>query len=225
MDGSRFLLVALFLAPLALTTGLAHGGEALPIAPTAAQELHGLLHGQPFWVRLLPPDKQFGGNRILQLVYTPQPSTVLDGAQLSDCPNLLVDDHLCIVAWNGRDTGSAVVPKAEPAGYQVTRDVLIGTGAEQRVENKTRTIPGIRAWDLRLAPVLLALSWHPTTTATVRVIDLFGPRYREPLDLRWDDQRLTVAGDTWTIEPTADGQVARILAPDRTVLVEILGRK
>ena len=62
---------------------------ALPAAELtvdpALQELHGTFAGQPFWLRLLPADKQFANNRVLQLVYTPPSETELVGAHISDC--------------------------------------------------------------------------------------------------------------------------------------------
>lgn len=215
-------LVALPLAILLVTiVGLSQGFAA--DASPAAQELHGVFEGQRFWARLKAPDAQFGGNRMLELVYTPPPAEQLAGAHLSDTPFLLVDDRLRIVAWNGRDTGSAVTPNA-PTGYRIARDIEKGDGVDRHVENARRTIAGERGWDLRLAPVLLALAWKTDSTDDLRVVDLFGPRHAEALTIRWAAATVTIAGQSWTIVPGADGKVQEVKGADGKAILTVMGR-
>lgn len=209
------------LAVLLVVVGLSRGIAA--DAPPAAQELHGVFEGQRFWARLKAPDAQFGGNRVLELVYTPPAAEQLAGAHLSDTPFLLVDDRLRIVAWNGRDTGSTVSPNA-PAGYRIARDIEKGDGVDRHVENERRTIAGERGWDLRLAPVLLALAWKADSTDDLRVVDLFGPRHAEALSIRWTATTVTIAGQSWTIVPGTDGKVQEVKSADGKAILTVMGR-
>ena len=211
--------IALLLACFSIT--------ALPAAEwtvdPAQQELHGTFAGQPFWLRLLPADKQFAGNRVLQLVYTPPSETELVGARINDCPFLLVNDHLLLVALNGRDSGSKVVPSA-PKGYAVTREITVADGAEQRIDLEHRTITGELGWDLRLAPIVLSLGWRSDTNADIRLIDLFGPRHAEKLNLTWNHTAVTIAGTAYTITPDKTGHLHTVTAADGTVLLTVTGR-
>lgn len=193
------------------------------IAP-AQQELHGTFAGQRFWMRLLPADKQFGGNRVLNLVYTPPAESELAGAHLSDCPFLLLDPQLKLVAWNGRDTGSKVLPAA-PNGYAVTREISVKDGDDTRLDLKNRTIPGERGWDLRAAPLLLALGWQRGTSATIRLVDLFGPRHNEALTLTWQDATVTIAGTAYTATADDAGALKTLTATDGTVLLTVAARQ
>ena len=218
----RVLPAVLLLAAIALTTH-ADSADLPPALPPAVQELHGTLDGQRFWAKLKAPDPQFGGNRVLELVYTPPVPDQLAGAHLSDTPFVLVDDHLRIVAWNGRDTGSTVTPNA-PIGYRIGRDIEKGEGVDRHIENERRTIAGERGWDLRLAPVLLALIWTANSTAQVRIVDLFGPRHAEALTVSWTAAAVTIAGQTWNIVPAADGRVQTVTNADGKPILTVLGR-
>lgn len=189
----------------------------------AVQELHGTFAGQPFWARLQAPDKQFGGNRVLQLVYTPPAESELGGAHLSDCPFILLDAQLRVVAWNGRDTGSKAVPSV-PNGYAITREISVLENGDKRIDLDQRKVTGDRGWDLRLAPVLLALGWRSGATGTVRAIDLFGPRHAEALTVTWTDTAITIAGTTFTAVPDANGRLATLTAADGTHLLSVTGR-
>ena len=189
----------------------------------AQQELHGTFAGQPFWLRLLPADKQFANNRVLQMVYTPPSETELAGARISDCPFLLVNDHLLLVALNGRDSGSKVVPLA-PKGYAVTREITIPDGAEQRIDLEERTITGELGWDLHLAPILLSLGWRSDTSADIRLMDFFGPRHQEKLSLTWNHTAVTIAGIAYTISPDKTGHLHTLTAADGSVLLTVTGR-
>jgi len=215
------LAVLILLLIATVVSASVSAGE--PAVDTAQQELHGSYAGQPFWARLMPADKQFGNNRLLQLVYTPPNETELAGAHLSDCPFLLLDPTLRIVAWNGRDIGSKVVPAA-PNGYRITREVTIVEAKEKRIDLDTRTITGERGWDLRAAPILLALAWHSGTSSTVRLVDLFGPRHAEALTLTWNDTNVTIAGATFTAVADANGQLKHLTAADGSVVIAVTGR-
>lgn len=208
------------LALLLLATTLS-AGESL--VDTSQHELHGNFAGQPFWARLTLPEKQFGNNRVMQLVYTPPSDADLGGAHLSDCPFLLLDTHLRIVAWNGRDTGTQAVPGA-PNGYSITREVSIVEGDDKRIDLEQRTITGERGWDLRAAPVLLALGWRSGSTFTTRAIDLFGPRHGEALTITWQDTAVTIAGTTYTAIPDEQGRLKSLTNADGTVLLSVTTR-
>ena len=215
--------LTLVLAVSAAIVTNTHAADLPPVQPAAVQELHGTLDGQHFWARLKAPDPQFAGNRVLELVYTPPLPDQLAGAHLSDTPFVLVDDRLRVVAWNGRDTGSTVTPNA-PTGYRIGRDIEKGEGVDRHVENERRTIAGERGWDLRLAPILLALAWKAASNAEVRVIDLFGPRHAEALTVRWTTTAVTIAGQTWTIIPGSDGRVQAINSADGKAILTAIGR-
>lgn len=219
MPSPTALLLLLTLCS-SLATSLS-AGEALIDA--SQQELHGTFAGQPFWARLTLPDKQFGNNRVLQLVYTPPGDADLGGAHLSDCPFLLVDSQLRVVAWNGRDTGTQAVPAA-PDGYSITREVSVVEGDDKRIDLQQRTITGERGWDLRAAPVLLALGWRSGTTFRARVIDLFGPRHGETLLITWQDTAVTIAGTPHTAIPDDQGRLKSLTAADGSVLITIAAR-
>ncbi len=216
--------IALLACLGASSTAWAGDAPPLPSVDAAPIELHGVLQGQPFWAHLLAADAKFGGNRVLQLVYTPPAAEQLDGAHLSDTPFVLVDAHLRVVAWNGRDTGSQAVPMVQPAGYKVSRELLVGDGDARRPETVSRATPSELAWDLRIAPVLLAIAWHAGGNAAVPVVDLFGGRWQEHLAASWTNTAVTVAGQTWTVTASADGQLASLAAADGSTVLTITGR-
>lgn len=194
-----------------------------PLIDNTQHELHGTFAGQPFWGRLTLPEKQFGNNRVLQLVYTPANVADLGGAHLSDCPFLLLDPQLRIVAWNGRDTGTQAVPAA-PSGYSITQEVSIVEGDDKRIDLQQRTIIGERGWDLRAAPVLLALGWRRGSSFTTRVIDLFGPRHSEALTITWQDAAVTIAGTTYTVMPDEQGRLKSLITSDGSALISVTTR-
>lgn len=194
-----------------------------PLVDASQQELHGTFAGQPFWARLTLPEKQFGNNRVLQLVYTPPSDADLGGAHLSDCPFLLLDPQLRVVAWNGRDSGTQAVPAA-PSGYGITREVSIVDGDDKRIDLQQRTIAGERGWDLRAAPILLAIGWRSSSSFTTRAIDLFGPRHGEALTISWQDAAVTIAGTGYTIVPDEQGRLKSLTAADGTVLLSVTAR-
>lgn len=206
---------------LLLLTSMLSAGE--PLIDNTQHELHGTFAGQPFWARLTLPEKQFGNNRVLQLVYTPASDADLGGAHLSDCPFLLLDPQLRIVAWNGRDTGSQAVPDA-PNGYSITREVSIIEGDDTRIDLQQRTIAGERGWDLRAAPVLLALGWRRGSSFTSRAIDLFGPRHGEALTIAWQDAAVTIAGTAYTAVADENGRLKNLTAADGSALLTVTTR-
>ncbi len=214
-------LFLLLLATYSSATTTLSAGEALIDA--TQQELHGTFAGQPFWARLTQPDKQFGNNRVLHLVYTPPSAADLDGAHLSDCPFLLLDQQLRIVAWNGRDTGTQAVPAA-PTGYSITREVSVVEGDDKRIDLQQRSITGERGWDLRAAPILLALGWRRGSTLSVRAIDLFGPRHGEALTVTWQDAAVTIAGTAYTAVSDEQGRLKSLTAADGAVLISVSAR-
>ena len=211
------IVARLLIAAAVLVAAAATRAPALdaPRLPAGTVEVHGTFAGEPFWARVLPPDRQYGGNRVLQLVYQPPPPERLGGARLPDCPFVLLDEQGRVVAWNGRDTLSHALPAA-PTGYSVTRELAAeGAGSDERV------IAGERGWDLHLAPLMLALTWRPGA-ASVRVVDLFGARADEHLVASWDGAKAELAGAACTIDAGPDGQVRAILDAAGKPLLQIV---
>jgi hypothetical protein len=208
------------LVPLLLLTVLLAAAE--PVAPSGSVDLHGTLwqpgQDQPaaFWARLLPPNKAYAGQRMLQLVYTPPPPTALAGTVLVDHPFLLVDGALRLVAWNGRG-GLAQITSLTAGGYRVVREIISGEGIAARGEEDVRTLGAAPAWDLRLAPLLLALAWTPDSTAEVPLLDFYGDL--PAASLRWSGTAVVLGDTTATVEPGPAGRLARLVASDGRVLV------
>ncbi len=196
----------------------------LPTLAKPDQELHGTWNGQPFWARLRSADARFGGKRALEVVYTPPAPEALGRVVVSDCPFVLVDDQLRVIAWNGRDTASQVVPNARPPGYKVTRDVVVGEGGEQHNDPQVRVLAGAIAWDLHLAPLELALAWHAGGNGQTRLVDLFGTRAADPLALTWTGPQVSIAGESFSVEAAADGSLKKLLDAKGGVVLEVVGR-
>jgi hypothetical protein len=188
------------------------------------QIFHGIFNDHPFWLRLQAPDKQFGKNRVCQLVYTQPDEKTLGGTSITDCPFILIDTTARIVAWNGRDKGSKIVPAA-PTGYSITKESLHGEGLDREIHLADLTIPGDRAWDLHLAPVQLALTWKSGSTGTIRVIDFFGSRHAEKLTATWTDTNVAIAGTNYTITADKNGQLATLTTADGKAVLEIKSRQ
>ncbi len=196
----------------------------LPSLPVGTLELHGSWDGQPFWARVLPPDAKFGGKRLMQLSWQPPKPEAVGGTRLIDCPFVLLDDQARVVAWNGRDTLTQAEP-GTPDGYQVTREVEQGSGDAAKTVERRRIIHGPRGWDLQLAPLLLAMTWHDASSAQVPIVDLFGMRGDHQLALRWKDRSAEIAGQALLVEPAADGSCRRLLdASNGAVRLAVDGR-
>lgn len=197
-------IVLLLLAALVATAD-----DLLPRAPAGEAELHGALHGERFWARLTGPKPEYGGNRVLQLVYTPPPPQVLGGARLPECPFLLLDDRLRLVAWNGRDTLARVLGDA--TGYSITREEEAPTADGKDVTPIARELRAVgpRGWDERLAPLFLALGWRAGGHGVVPTYDLFAVT---PIAAAtsWDDRLVTISGRPHHAVPDTAGRLARL---------------
>jgi hypothetical protein len=215
--------LALMLAAPLLAGALA-AADGLPLADPAAAELHGRLRGEPFWARLQAADPKFGNKRVLQLVYTPPSPEALGGAHLSDCPFVLLDDRLCVAAWNDRDSAASALAKAKTPGYAINRDLLVGDGDAKHSEAVPRSLPGAVGWDLHLAPVQLALCWKAGEAGEQRVVDLFGPRWQEEMTIAWHGLAVTLAGQALTATADGSGRLKSLVAADGSVLIDIAGR-
>ncbi len=215
--------MALLLAAPLLAGALA-AADAAPALDASVAELHGRLRGEPFWARLQAADPTFGNRRVLQLVYTPPSPERLDGAHLSDCPFVLLDDHLCIAAWNDRDSAASAQAKAKTPGYAINRDLLVGEGDAKHSEAVPRALPGAVGWDLHLAPVLLALCWKEGGSGQQRVVDLYGPRWQEAMAIDWHEHAVTLAGQVLTATADGSGRLKALVAADGTTLLEVAGR-
>lgn len=207
---------------VALVAGLA-AAEPLPVLPAGRIELHGRLHVEggaaaaPVWLRLAEPEARFAGGRMLELVWEPPPAAALDGAVLADCPFVLLDQHGRVRAWNGRHTLSQAEPAG--AGYRVVRGVVEGEGIAAHEVGLERTLPGPRAWDRRLAPVLLALAWRPDTAAAVPVVDLFGAL--PATELSWRGEAVRCGAAVWRVQAGRDGRLQRLTDGDGRVLLAL----
>jgi len=217
----RMMMMVIWLA----LGGILAGADPLPLpAAPGPVEIHGRLLGQPFWARLTAPDQRYGGKHVLQLVYTPPAPERLGGTHLTDCPYVLLDDQLRVVAWNGRDLLSNAVPDGK-SGYKISLELSEGSGDEAHPKPEQRRIPGATGWDLNLAPVLLALGWRANSSAQVRTVDLFGPRFAEPLQVIWTPTSLTIAGENLTPTPDGDGHLQRLTDAQGAEVLVVEGRK
>ncbi len=196
----------------------------LPVLPDGTWECHGTvrLRGQEqaerFWLRLLPPDKEFAGNRVLQIVYTPSPASALGGTHLADVPFVLLDGNARVMAWNDRAGMSQVTPgKAGTATYVASRDRTPTDHTE--IVTDERIIPGERGWDRTLAPVLLALVWRADQKLLLPCVDLFAD---EPTaTIAWDGPAVTLAGQQLRVEPDTGGRLKRLVDAQGTPVVTI----
>lgn len=197
-------LLAILLATLAWAVD-----TPLPTAPAGVPELHGTLGGARFWARLSAAKAEFGGDRMLELVYTPPAPAQLGGAILVDCPFLLLDANLRLVAWNGRDGLSKAI--ARPDGYHVTRELEGKTidGAAPAPTSAAGIVAGGRGWDERTAPVLLALAWRRGSAASVPCYDLFA---QSPVAsaASWDGDRAVIAGRQFRVTADDAGRLLRL---------------
>lgn len=194
----------LVLACLALA-----GEDLLPHAPAGLAELHGTLHGQRFWARLTAPKAEFGGNRVLELVYTPPTPAALAGAHLPDTPFLLLDERLRLVAWNGRDSLTKVL--ADAKGYRITREEEIPTadGTDKTPSGRDGAIAGPRGWDERIAPLLVTLCWRAKSRGEVPTYDLFAVAPARSATT-WDDGQVLISGRPHRAVPDTTGRLARL---------------
>ena len=186
----------------------------LPNLPAGTWECHGTvrLRGQEkpqqFWLRLLPPDKEFAGNRVLQVVYTPPDTAALGGTHLADVPFILLDSNSRVMAWNDRKGMSQMTPgKAGTATYVVSRDRTPTDHTEIVADEKT--IPGARGWDRTLAPLLLTLVWRPDQKMQIPCVDLFADEAVSTVT--WNGPVVSLAGQTLQVEADATGQVKRLV--------------
>ncbi len=181
-------------------------------------EFHGTLKGQPFWAKLLPPDRQFGGNRVLQLVYTPPTAAETGDASLVDHPFILLDAQARVVAWNGRESLTQALPDGGGKAYRVQRELDLGS--TEVVRSDARVVSPGRAWELSVAPLLLALTWKAAGQGDVPVVDLFGPRHADLMTATWSGTAASLAGMDWVVSPDAHGFVAGLTAADgRPILI------
>jgi hypothetical protein len=194
-----------------------------PILPTEQLELHGRFNDQPFWLRVLTDDPAKGG-RIMQLVYTPPARGEIDDTVLIDCPFLLLDAHAGILAWNGRG-GLSEITREPDKSYKIVREIQVGEGDASLTDSKMRTtIPIEPLWDLRLAPIMLALTWKPDTSARMRLMDFFGPRIKEDLYLEWVGTDVTLAGVKYTVSTDDQRHFQALNDGQARALVIIEGR-
>ncbi len=202
----------------------AHGADLLPTAPATVVELHGSFRGDRFWMRLNLPEKRFGGNRMLELVYTPPKPAAIADAHLVDCPFLLLDDNLRLVAWNGRDSMQRIVPS--PTGYHVTRELErpIEDGKDVTPDADERDVTMSRGWDERVTPVLLVLAWHAGTSGELPIADFFGAPGAVS-SVSWQDDQVLIAGRPHHVVADATGRLARLDDASGTAVLTVTAWK
>ena len=216
--GTACLAAAAEPMPLSSTSvALITGSPDLPTLAAGTWECHGTAtlagqtQAQRFWLRLLPPDAKFGGNRMLQLVYTPADPAALGGTHLGDSPFLLLDEHARLVAWNDR-AGLTQATSSTKAGatYHVTRERMADeTVANQAPHTVPRSFSGERGWEATTALLLLALAWRADTRAQIPLYDLFGEGATAAIS--WSGTTVSCAGRAWRIEADAQGRLKRLL--------------
>ena len=216
------MMIRVFL--LTLTILALPAADLLPTAPSGPVELHGLFHGERFWARLNPPEARFGGHRMLELLYSPPTPAAVAGAHLVDCPFLLLDERLRLMAWNGRDTTQQVLPTAR--GYRVVRElerpIEVGkdSAPDSVPDSDERDITMPRGWDERLVPVLLALAWRTGSRGEVPIADLFGPPAAAST-VSWQDRAVVIGGRPHQATADASGRLARLDDAAGTVVLSI----
>jgi hypothetical protein len=187
--------------------------DLLPTAPSGVVELHGTFHGERFWARLNLPEARFNNHRMLELLYTPPKPEAVAGAHLVDCPFLLLDERLRLMAWNGRDSTQQVLPTK--GGYRVVRElerpIAVGkdSAPDTAPDSDERDIAMPRGWDERLVPVMLALAWRAGSQGEVPIADLFGPPAAAS-SVAWQDGAVTVSGRPYRATADATGRLARL---------------
>ena len=169
-------------------------------------------------MRIKAGDPAYAGHRLTELVYTaPTPATIAQTV-LVDHPYLLLDDHLRLMAWNGRE-GLAKVTALKSGGYQVVREITVGEGILALGQESVRTIPDGLAWDQRLAPLLVAACWTSGSTGRVPTVDFYGEAPAS--EVTWNDGALQLSGSPARIEADAHGRCARIVGQDGRVWITI----
>jgi hypothetical protein len=183
--------------------------ESLPSIGEQVIEVDGTYRGKPFWAKLRMADGQFENNRMLELVYTPPPPADLDNTVVTDCPFVLLDKHLRVIAWNGRHGLSKVI--RIDTGYKVQRELLqIGEGEDEAL-TRTMTMTVGPAWDLHIAPILLAMCWRADASAKVPVVDLFGAQVKKLTYAAWSPGKVEIAGETLQATADADGRLIKLV--------------
>lgn len=187
--------------------------DLLPTAPAGVVELHGTFNGERFWARLNPPEARFNNHRMLELLYTPPKPEAVAGAHLVDCPFLLLDERLRLMAWNGRDTTQQVLPIK--GGYRVVRElerpIAVGkdSAPDSAPDSDEREVAMPRGWDERLVPVMLTLAWRAGAQGEMPIADLFGPSSAAS-SVSWQDGAVTISGRPYRATPDASGRLARL---------------
>jgi hypothetical protein len=194
---------------------------AKPVAPAGQVELHGRLRGQPFWLRLSPPQPELGGKRRLDLLFTPPAPAEISGSLMHDSPVLVVDEHLGLIRWDNRDGATGLTRTAAPDGYKLMREVH---GAEDRIELLQRSLPGEPAWDLHLAPLLVAIVWRgDAPPSAMRTVDFWGPRAAEPLRTTIAGTAVVIGGSATTASADPAGRLRALVGADGAALLTVDG--
>jgi hypothetical protein len=134
-------------------------------------------------------------------------------------PFILLDPQGLTVAHNARSTLGRILPTATGA-YRIVREIQVGTGDDAHPSEEVRHDRGPRAWDLRLAPLHLALVWRADGRGEARVVDFFGPRLGEELQVTWEGPRIDLGGTVLTARAGADGRLAALDGPGTALVIQ-----
>ncbi|MDA3963840.1 MAG: hypothetical protein PF961_23875 [Planctomycetota bacterium] len=194
---------------------------ALPALPDGQFECDGTWQGERFWLRLGPSNAAFGG-RVLQVLYTQPTPDELGGTLLDPHPWVLLDDALLIQAWMERSRLSQAEYRDddEPAGYRVRHEIERTVGGDIFTAERSDKRPGPKAWDRRLAPLLLAMVWRSNTNGSVPLLDLFDAEPKLGA-LRWNDTAVTIAGEEFVVQADESGQLKRLLDTKRKPVLSV----
>ncbi len=190
---------------------------------TEAQEVHGTVQGQRFWIRIHPPKVEYGNGLLCELLYTPASEQELGGAYLGDHPFILLDKHYRLIAWNERAASmSSVEFRGGDIGYAVTREVI--ESDESKVYD--RTLAGSKAWSLQLVPILLAVVAEKEGNLHIPVRDFLGLNSEETLTATVNAGAISISGYQ-ELMPSWDstGRLSALNKSDGTSLLSVTARK
>ncbi|TVR41098.1 MAG: hypothetical protein EA402_13260 [Planctomycetota bacterium] len=201
------------------------GAHPAPAMISAEQlELHGELYGQPFWARILKADQQFGGHRVMKLVYIPPKPEDIGGTHLVDHPYILLDRQARIIAWNERGQGLSAVEYRQ-RGYAVLHERSeLHDGHLAPVQKRFNLSHPEPTWDAHLAPILLALTWRPDLPRTrIPAAAFFSEADSIPLHrVRIDGANIILPGNlSLRAEADTQGRLARLVDENDQVIFSV----
>lgn len=204
------------------------GGElqvSQPLPP-GQTELHGRFGEHRFWMRVTPKHPEVK-QPLVRLQYQPPAKEALGGAILSEQPLLAITTTGAIVGWkdDAAECLSHVVYRPASGDYLVQREEILEAGRDSIPITKQVEIPGPLAWDLRLAPMMLAAIWRAGSEGSVAAIDFFGADEARRQRLSWSRGQVAIDGEPrWTIVADADGYMHELRDSNDEQVLSVAGR-